>query len=273
MSHYQSFDEVPGVFPYQPPTRPNPETCPDRTEHPGQEPGPDRTRITGKSKNTMEALKEMGATQVPEIKSNIHCLTIVGQIEGHLVLPPQNKTTKYEHLIPQLVALEQSPDIEGVLIVLNTVGGDVEAGLAIAEIIASLSKPTASLVLGGGHSIGVPIAVATKYSFIAETASMTIHPIRLNGLVIGVPQTYEYLDKMQDRVVKFITTHSGINEERFRDLMFRTGELARDIGTVLIGQEAVDCGLINEVGGMHQAIDKLKEMVDEWKANDGRLRH
>lgn len=273
MSHYHSFDEVPGVFPYQPPTRPDPETCPERTGNPNQDPEPDRARVTGKSKNTMEALKEMGTTQVPEIKSNIHCLTIVGQIEGHLVLPPQNKTTKYEHLIPQLVALEQSPEIEGVLIVLNTVGGDVEAGLAIAEIIASLSKPTASLVLGGGHSIGVPIAVATNYSFIAETASMTIHPIRLNGLVIGVPQTYEYLDKMQDRVVRFITSHSSIDEEKFRDLMFRTGELARDIGTVLIGQDAVDCGLINQVGGMRQAIDKLKELIDEWKNNDGRLRH
>ncbi|NLW39162.1 MAG: translocation-enhancing protein TepA [Peptococcaceae bacterium] len=213
----------------------------------------------------MEAVKEMGASPMPEVKSNIHCLTIVGQIEGHLVLPPQNKTTKYEHIIPQLVALEQATEVEGVLIILNTVGGDVEAGLAIAEMIASMSKPTVSLVLGGGHSIGVPIAVAAKYSFIANTASMTIHPIRLNGLVIGVPQTYEYLDKMQDRVVRFTTDHSRISEEKFRELMFRTGELARDIGTVLIGKEAVEVGLIEAVGGIGDAVRKIKEMIEDWK--------
>ncbi len=209
----------------------------------------------------------MGSTQIPEVKSNIHCLTIVGQIEGHLVLPPQNKTTKYEHMIPQLVALEQTPDIEGILIILNTVGGDVEAGLAIAEMIAGMSKPTVSVILGGGHSIGVPIAVGARYSFIANTASMTIHPIRLNGLVIGVPQTYEYLDKMQDRVVRFVTEHSGVTVEKFRELMFRTGELARDIGTVLIGKEAVDVGLINAVGGIGDAVKKLKDMINEGKTN------
>lgn len=265
MSYYQSFDEVPGIFPYHPPTQPGPETNPQHPENPDGEPSHEKTRVVGKSKNSMETVKEMGVTQVPEIKSNIHCLTIVGQIEGHLVLPPQNKTTKYEHMIPQLVALEQSPDVEGILVVLNTVGGDVEAGLAIAEMVSGLSKPTVSVVLGGGHSIGVPIAVAADYSFIAETASMTIHPIRLNGLVIGVPQTYEYLDKMQDRVVRFVTAHSDITQEKFRELMFRTGELARDIGTVLIGQEAVECGLINEVGGIHRAMDKLKKLVEEWK--------
>ena len=217
------------------------------------------------NQGAMEAVKEMGASPMPEVKSNIHCLTIVGQIEGHLVLPPQNKTTKYEHIIPQLVALEQATEVEGVLIILNTVGGDVEAGLAIAEMIASMSKPTVSLVLGGGHSIGVPIAVAAKYSFIANTASMTIHPIRLNGLVIGVPQTYEYLDKMQDRVVRFTTDHSRISEEKFRELMFRTGELARDIGTVLIGKEAVEVGLIEAVGGIGDAVRKIKEMIEDWK--------
>jgi ATP-dependent protease ClpP protease subunit len=210
-------------------------------------------------------MKEVGASPIPEVKSNIHCLTIVGQIEGHLVLPPQNKTTKYEHMIPQLVALEQAPEVEGILIVLNTVGGDVEAGLAIAEMIASMSKPTVSVVLGGGHSIGVPIAVGPQYSFIANTASMTIHPIRLNGLVIGVPQTYEYLDKMQDRVVRFVTEHSRISEDKFRELMFRTGELARDIGTVLIGKEAVEVGLIDAVGGIGDAVQKLNEMIEEWK--------
>ncbi|NLJ75701.1 MAG: translocation-enhancing protein TepA [Peptococcaceae bacterium] len=210
-------------------------------------------------------MKEVGTTPTPEIKSNIHCLTIIGQIEGHLVLPPQNKTTKYEHMIPQLVALEQAPEIEGILIVLNTVGGDVEAGLAIAEMIAGMSKPTVSVVLGGGHSIGVPIAVGTQYSYIANTASMTIHPIRLNGLVIGVPQTYEYLDKMQDRVVRFTTEHSRISGEKYRELMFRTGELARDIGTVLIGREAVDVGLIDEVGGIGDAVKKLKDLIEEGK--------
>jgi ATP-dependent protease ClpP protease subunit len=221
--------------------------------------------VVGKSKSTLEAVKEMGSTSIPEVKTNIHCLTIVGQVEGHLVLPPQNKTTKYEHLIPQLVALEQSCEVEGILVILNTVGGDVEAGLAIAEMIASLSKPTVSVILGGGHSIGVPIAVAADYSFIAETASMTIHPIRLNGLVIGVPQTYEYLDKMQDRVVRFVTEHSRIDEAKFRDLMFRTGELARDIGTVLIGREAVDLGIIDEAGGLGKAVRRMEHMIEEWK--------
>lgn len=209
----------------------------------------------------LEAVKELGQLDVPEMKSNIHCMPIVGQIEGHLVLPPQNKTTKYEHVIPQLVAVEQNPEIEGMLVILNTVGGDVEAGLAIAEMIVSMSKPTVSLVLGGGHSIGVPISVASNYSFIAETATMTVHPIRLTGLVIGVPQTYEYLDKMQDRVVRFVTEHSKIDDKKFRELMFRTGELARDIGTVLVGKDAVEVGLIDEVGGLAKAVAKLKELI------------
>lgn len=239
---------------------------PEREEEPENEPNPDK-RIVGQSRETIDSVKEMGTTSVPEVKSNIHCLTIVGQIEGHLVLPPQNKTTKYEHMIPQLVALEQSSEVEGILIVLNTVGGDVEAGLAIAEIIASMSKPSVSVVLGGGHSIGVPIAVACTYSFIASTASMTIHPIRLNGLVIGVPQTYEYLDKMQDRVVRFVTEHSEITENKFRELMFRTGELARDIGTVLIGKEGVDIGLIDAVGGIGEAVKKLNAMIEVDKMN------
>lgn len=270
----QDFDPEPGVFPYTPVSPPGPEVEPEpeRREDPDRNDDPDREprhsrRVSGKSKSSLEAMKEVGSTPVPEIKSNIHCLTIIGQIEGHLVLPPQNKTTKYEHMIPQLVALEQAPDIEGILIVLNTVGGDVEAGLAIAEMIAGMSKPTVSVVLGGGHSIGVPIAVGTQYSFIANTASMTIHPIRLNGLVIGVPQTYEYLDKMQDRVVRFTIEHSKISEEKFRELMFRTGELARDIGTVLIGREAVDVGLIDEVGGIGDAVKKLNSLIEERRAS------
>ncbi|MHB9145952.1 MAG: ClpP family protease [Symbiobacteriia bacterium] len=206
-------------------------------------------------------IESLGTTNVPQFKSNIHTLTIIGQIEGHLALPPQNKTTKYEHIIPQLVAVEQNPDIEGLLVILNTVGGDVEAGLALAEMVRSLGKPTVSLVLGGGHSIGVPIAVACDHSFIASTATMTIHPIRLTGLVVSVPQTYEYMDKMQDRVVRFIVENSAISEEKFRELMFRTGELARDIGTVLVGKDAVNVGLIQEVGGLSQAIHKINEMI------------
>lgn len=211
----------------------------------------------------LEKIKQLGQTNVPQMStdSNIHCLTIVGQIEGHIQLPSQNKTTKYEHVIPQIVAIEQNPKIEGLLVILNTVGGDVEAGLAIAEMIASLSKPTVSLVLGGGHSIGVPIAVSTDYSYIAETATMTIHPIRLTGLVIGVPQTFEYLDKMQERVINFVTKHSGIDEDVFKDLMFARGNLTRDIGTNVIGEAAVKYGLIDAVGGIGQALKKLNELI------------
>lgn len=219
----------------------------------------------------MEKIQQLGQTNVPQMQdSNIHCLTIVGQIEGHIQLPPQNKTTKYEHVIPQIVAIEQNPKIEGLLIVLNTVGGDVEAGLAIAEMLASLSKPTVSIVLGGGHSIGVPIAVSTDYSFIAETATMTIHPIRLTGLVIGVPQTFEYLDKMQDRVINFVTKHSKIDAEVFKDLMFAKGNLTRDIGTNVIGSDAVKYGLIDEVGGIGQAMKKLNELIGINKEGNGK---
>ncbi|MCQ6280143.1 ClpP family protease [Bacillus sp. EB600] len=217
----------------------------------------------------IEKIQQLGQTNVPQLSvdSKIHCLTIIGQIEGHLALPPQNKTTKYEHLIPQLVAIEQNPKIEGVLIILNTVGGDVEAGLAISEMLGTLSKPTVSIVLGGGHSIGVPIAVSCDYSFIAETATMTIHPIRLTGLVIGVPATFEYLDKMQERVTRFVTKHSHITEEKFKDLMFAKGNLTRDIGTNVIGVEAVEMGLIDEVGGLGQAMKKLNELIDLHKEN------
>lgn len=206
-------------------------------------------------------LKELGTATVSSSKGIIHCMTIIGQIEGHIVLPPHNKTTKYEHVMPQLVAIEESEEIEGLLLVLNTVGGDVEAGLAIAEMIASMSKPTVSLVLGGGHSIGVPMAVAADYSFIAPSATMTIHPIRMSGMIIGVPQTYEYFDKMQERVVQFVSKNSNISREDFRALMLKTGELANDVGTVLFGEEAVRTGLINEMGGLSQAIKKLYELI------------
>ena len=210
-----------------------------------------------KQRVVMDQLRTLGQMTTPApVESSIHTMIIVGQIEGHQVLPPKNKTTKYEHIIPQLVAIEQNPKIKGLLVILNTVGGDVEAGLAIAEMLESLSKATVSLVLGGGHSIGVPIAVATDYSYIAETATMTIHPLRLTGMLIGVPQTYEYLDKMQDRVIKFVTSHSKVTQEHFRELMFRTGDLVRDIGTVLVGKDAVACGLIDQIGGISPCLKK-----------------
>ncbi len=275
MSKKNSHDDEPGISPYSPEIDPEPSVEPghnpnhhDHPETPEEEHQRERKKVQGRQKPGIDSIKELGTMQVPEVKSNIHTLTIVGQVEGHLVLPPQNKTTKYEHIIPQLVAIEQAEEIEGLLIILNTVGGDVEAGLAIAEMITGLSKPTVSIVLGGGHSIGVPIAVAADCSFIADTASMTIHPIRLNGLVIGVPQTYEYLDKMQDRVVNFVTNHSKISDKKFRELMFRTGELARDIGTVLIGKEAVNIGLIDEVGGVSKAVAKLNWLMKERKKNE-----
>lgn len=228
----------------------------------GQQPDDEKKKTA-----VVEGIQQFGQPNVAAAApdTNIFCLTIIGQIEGHLVLPPQNKTTKYEHIIPQLVAAEQNPKIEGVLIILNTVGGDVEAGLAIAEMIATLSKPTVTLVLGGGHSIGVPIAVSADYSIIAETATMTIHPIRLNGLVIGVPQTFEYLDKMQDRVIRFILNHSSISEQELKSLMFKTGELTRDIGTTVIGADAVTKGLINQVGGISDALRELNRLIEERK--------
>lgn len=239
----------------------------EEPEQPGTitDPEAPSTKKTMQGVRKIDTIKEYGQNEIPSVKSNIHCLPIIGQIEGHLVLPPQNKTTKYEHVIPQLVAVEQNPEIEGLLIILNTVGGDVEAGLAIAEMIVSMSKPTVSLILGGGHSIGVPVAVSSKYSIIAETATMTIHPIRLSGLVIGVPQTWEYLDKMQDRVIRFVAKHSKITEKKFRELMFRTGDLARDIGTVLLGGEAVETGLIDAVGGLGESVKKVQEMIDQQK--------
>ncbi|CAM3933497.1 ClpP family protease [Paenibacillus alkaliterrae] len=231
------------------------------SEHPDPN-ADDKKKMNG----VVETIQQLGQTSTPApAESNIFCMTIIGQIEGHLVLPPQNKTTKYEHIIPQLVAAEQNQKIEGVLIVLNTVGGDVEAGLAIAEMISSLSKPTVTLVLGGGHSIGVPIAVAGNLSFIAETATMTIHPIRLNGLVIGVPQTFEYLDKMQERVVRFVTSHSNVTEQIFKELMFKTGELTRDIGTTVIGSDAVKHGLIDRVGGLGEALKELNRRIEANK--------
>ena len=197
---------------------------------------------------------ELGQTR----QGSIHCLSIIGQIEGHQILPEDVKTTKYEHVLPMLAAIEESPEITGLLILLNTVGGDVEAGLAIAEMISSMSKPTVSLVLGGGHSIGVPLAVAAKRSFIAPSASMTIHPVRINGLVIGAPQTYEYLAGMQERIVSFVTAPSRISRRDYTRLMSDTRKLANDVGTILSGEEAVQCGLIDQIGTLSDALEYLK---------------
>lgn len=215
-----------------------------------------------------EQVLENGSVTLRKAKHVIHCLCIIGQVEGHYILPPQNKTTKYEHVIPQLVAIEQDPQIEGLLIILNTVGGDVEAGLAIAELISGMKKPTVSLVLGGGHSIGVPLACSSRQSFIAPSATMTIHPVRMNGLVLGVPQTLSYFDKMQERIVRFVVDNSGIDPEEFRKLMMNTGELVMDVGTVLDGEAAVDCGLIDHLGGLHEAIDCLYSMIEEREGDE-----
>lgn len=202
-----------------------------------------------------------------DFRSNIQYLTIIGSIEGHSALPPQDKTTKYENIIPQLVAVEENDNIKGLLTILNTVGGDVEAGLAIAELIATLTKPTVSLVLGGGHSIGIPLATASKYSFIAESATMTMHPIRLTGLVIGAQQTYEYFQKMQDRVVDFIVRTSNASRETVIEYMNATGNMANDVGTILFSKDATSIGLIDEVGGLNKALAKLKSMIAEAKNN------
>lgn len=207
-------------------------------------------------------IKEMGSVTLPDAKHVIHCLNIIGQVEGHYILPAQNKTTKYEHIIPALVAIEQDRSIEGLVIILNTVGGDVEAGLAIAELIASMKTPTVSMVVGGGHSIGVPLAVCAKKSFIVPSATMTIHPVRMNGLVLGVPQTLSYFDKMQERIVRFVCDNSAIKPERFRELMMSTGELVMDVGSVIDGERAVKEGLIDRLGGLSEAIDCLYDMIE-----------
>lgn len=196
-------------------------------------------------------------------RHNIHCLTIIGQVEGHYILPPQNKTTKYEHIIPALVAIEQDRTIEGLLIVLNTVGGDVEAGLAISELISGMSKPTVSIVVGGGHSIGVPLAVSARVSFIVPSATMTIHPVRMNGMVLGVPQTMSYFEKMQDRITRFVTSNSGISSRRFKELMMEKDELVMDVGSVLNGETAVKEGLIDRLGGLSDAVECLYGLIEE----------
>ncbi|MDL2300762.1 ATP-dependent Clp protease proteolytic subunit [Lachnospiraceae bacterium OttesenSCG-928-D06] len=203
-----------------------------------------------------------------KMQQEIHLLSIIGEVEGHDNLNNNAKTTKYEHILPQLAAIEDSDEIQGVLVLLNTMGGDVEAGLAIAEMLASLSKPTVSLVLGGSHSIGVPIAVSTDYSYIVPTGTMVIHPVRMNGMVIGVPQTFDYFKQIQNRITGFVCSHCEITQEKFESLMMETGVLTKDVGTILVGADAVSCGIINEVGGIDKAICKLHELITANKEED-----
>lgn len=218
--------------------------------------------------SALRQIVETGSITVEKDGHAIHCLTIIGQIEGHYILPPQNKTTKYEHVIPQLVAIEESDDIEGLIVILNTVGGDIEAGLAIAELISGMKTPTVSLVLGGGHSIGVPLAVSAKQSFIVPSATMTVHPVRMNGLVLGVPQTFSYFQKMQERIVDFVAKNSKMSPEKFREYMLATGELATDVGTVLDGNAAVECGMIDRLGGLSDALECLYQMIANHEEED-----
>ena len=212
------------------------------------------------NENARKDLQELGSARG---KSSIHCLTIIGQIEGHQTLPDEAKTTKYEHIMPLLAAIEETPEIQGLLVLLNTMGGDVEAGLGIAELISGMTKPTASLVLGGGHSIGVPLAVAAKRSFIAPSAAVTIHPVRLTGVVIAAPQTYSYFGRMQERIVRFVTDHSNISRERLLEYMMSTDAIANDVGTVLDGPEAVACGLIDSLGTLSDALAYLHEEIEK----------
>ena len=227
----------------------------------------ERTEQSPEDPGTQQIL-EFGSSLIHSKRGAVHVLTIVGQIEGHQVLPPSSKSTKYEHVMPLLALVEESDEGDGLLVLLNTVGGDIEAGLGIAELIASMSKPTVSLVLGGGHSIGVPLAVSAKRSFIAPSAAMTIHPVRLNGLVIGVPQTFYYFERIQERITQFVTANSRVKREDFTRLMLQTGELAADVGSVIYGEEAVQLGLIDEIGGLSAALDCLHRMIRERKESD-----
>lgn len=223
----------------------------------------DNEKDKEKLDKNIEAIKEFGNTGIVNPNERIRVLPIIGQIEGHIVSPAQNKATKYEHVIPQLIEMEQNENVKGVLIVLNTVGGDVEAGLGISEMINSISKPTVSIVIGGGHSIGVPLATSASYSFITPSATMIVHPIRMNGFIIGVSQTFEYFKKMQERINDFIVRTSNISKENLEKLLKQQGDLLNDVGTILIGNQAVECGLINEVGGLKEAIAKLNSLIDD----------
>lgn len=216
-------------------------------------------------KEQRDQVIELGADVTKSSKGNIYTLTIIGQVEGHQVLPETAKTTKYEHVLPLLAGIEESEEIDGLLLLLNTVGGDIEAGLAIAEMIAGMKKPTVSLVLGGGHSIGIPLAVCTKKSFITPTASMTVHPVRMTGLVVGAPQTFRYFQRIQEQIADFVTDNSGITKEQFESYMMATGEMATDVGTILYGKEAVSSGLIDRLGGLNDALNCLHKMIDKQK--------
>lgn len=235
----------------------------DQNGNPDDNPNDDE--VNPISEERREQIENTGSVITTNGKYCIHCLTIIGQIEGHYILPSQNKTTKYEHVIPQLVAVEEDDRIDGLLILLNTQGGDVEAGLAIAELVSGIKKPTVSLVLGGGHSIGVPLAVAAKRSFIAKSASMTVHPVRMTGLTLGVPQTFEYFQRMQERINNFVADNSNIHPDRYNELVMNTGELVMDVGTILEGEDAVKEGLIDEVGTLTSALNCLYSMIDEYK--------
>ena len=215
----------------------------------------------------MDRVVQLGSDITKSSKGNIYTLTIIGQVEGHQVAPETVKTTKYEHVLPLLAGIEESEDIDGLLLLLNTVGGDIEAGLAIAEMIAGMKKPTVSLVLGGGHSIGIPLAVCTKESFITPTASMTVHPVRMTGLVVGAPQTFRYFQRIQEQIADFVTTNSRITRKRFEQYMMATGEMATDVGTILYGKEAVESGLIDHLGGLNDALTALHNMIDGKKEN------
>lgn len=221
-----------------------------------------------RTNRSMDRIVDSGSIVTGDGKHLIQCMTIIGQIEGHTILPSQNKTTKYEHVIPQLVAVEEDREIDGLLILINTVGGDVEAGLALAELIAGMEKPTVSIVLGGGHSIGVPLAVAAKHSFIVPSATMTLHPVRMNGLTLGVPQTLDYFERMQKRITRFITEHSKISAERLMELSMNTEELVLDIGSVLEGMDAVREGLVDSIGSLSDAIGCLYDMIDEKRKKE-----
>lgn len=210
-----------------------------------------------------DRLTELGADLTSSKNGSIYTLTIIGQVEGHQVLPENAKTTKYEHILPLLANIEESDEVDGLLLLLNTVGGDIEAGLAIAEMVAGMKKPTVSLVLGGGHSIGIPLAVCTKHSFITPTASMTVHPVRMTGLVVGAPQTFRYFERIQEQIADFVTSNSRVDRNKFLELMMRTGELATDVGTIVYGKEAVNLGLIDELGGLSDALCCLHRMIEE----------
>ncbi len=219
----------------------------------------------------LQDIIDLGSSTIRTAQGTIHTLTIVGQIEGHQLLPPSAKSTKYEHVLPLLASVEESEDVDGLLILLNTVGGDIEAGLAIAELIAGMKKPTVSLVLGGGHSIGVPLAVSAQRSFIVPSAAMTIHPVRMTGMVIAVPQTFSYFQRIQERIIEFVVANSGVDKAAFTRLMMATGELAADVGSIIYGQEAVELGIIDQIGGLHDALDCLHKMMAQAKGNKSPL--